>query len=228
MNTEAPAKSDTFWNAILPGKRLIVLPDCSSADFPASPKFKMISGGDAVPIRDMRRVQYLSKIECKFLFASNIFPEITGQKSDQRRAIICELNDSNAPMTSTYEDEMWLEEAPYIIGWCMDEYKKMCPKNEHIEADKEIGKALASCYEADVASVFNHYFVICDDGFVSSRELDRVFQREFKRDSGVKLAKFRKWIKSYHGINPGEKNGCHRGYKRLAFRDTNGNLTDKV
>ena len=228
MNTEVPSQNDMFWNAILPGKRLILFPDCSQVDFPASPKFKMISGGDAIPIRDMRRVQYLSKIECKFMFASNIFPEITGQKSDQRRAIICELEDSNAAMISTYEDEMWLEEAPYIIGWCMDEYKKMCPNNEHIEVDKEIGKALASCYEADVGAVFNEYFKLDPDGFVSSQEMDRVFQREFKRDAGTKLTKFRKWIKSYHGINPGEKKGRTRGYKGLAFRDSNGKLTDRT
>ena len=228
MNTEVPAQNDQFWNAILAGKRLICFPDCNNLNFPASPKFKMISGGDAIQIREMQKVAYSSEIDCKFLFASNFFPEISGQKSDQRRAIICEIDPSGQPMNAAYEDDLWEQEAAYVIGWCIEEYKNMCPNNEHIQVDPEVGEMIASSYEADVASVFNHYFIFDDDGFVTSREMDRVFRREFGRESEAKLAKLRRWLKSYKDINAGEKKAGHRGYKKVAFRDTQGVFSDCV
>jgi hypothetical protein len=228
FNSEVPEQNDMFWNASLPGKRLIIFADCRAPKFPASPKFKMISGGDAIPIREMHKTLYLSEINCKFMFASNIFPEITGQKSDQRRAIICEIADTDAPMSSTYENEMWAEEAPYIVGWCLDEYKRLCPNNEHIPVDKEPGEAIASAESSDVCALFYEHFRIEKGGFVSSEEMIRVFEHRYKNQAEAKIRKFRQWLYSYHKIKTGEKLGGRRGYLGVQFKDGNAIFTDKL
>ena len=82
------AKSQ-FWTYGLIGKRLIVFPDCNSYSFPASQKFKSLTGGDPIRIERKNKDPYTEQLEAKFMFASNEKPGLSSQSSDVRRAIFC-------------------------------------------------------------------------------------------------------------------------------------------
>ena len=199
LGRQPPSKTneDNFWNAPMEGKRLVGFSDCERPDFPTSEKFKMLSGGDAVPIRRMHMEEYTAELQCKFVFASNFQLEISGQKSDQRRAIYCLLEDSECEMEPTYERRLW-EEAPFILGWCINEYQNLCPLHGQIAVDKNVNEDLADDLEADMVAIFDKYFNFHDKRFVSSSAISDVFKFEFHHESNAKIRRFRKWIKYYH------------------------------
>ena len=197
QNKDRPSN---FWNSGLLGKRLVAFSDCNQPDFPTSEKFKMLTGGDSIPIEKKGKDEYTSKIDCKFIFASNNQLEISGQLSDQRRAIYCDIDEKVVEYDPSYEDRLFME-APYIIGWCLEEYYQLCPNNKQIPVDSDVLDDLAADVDSDIESVFVEYFNLKADAAVSSTEIQRIFKKEFGHRSEVKIRKFRKWMKYYHGLS---------------------------
>lgn len=193
---------NNFWNNGLLGKRLVVFSDCEELDFPTSEPFKMMSGGDTIPTEKKWRDEVTSTIDCKFLFASNYQLKISGQKSDKRRAIYCRFIDTDVEMDPTYEPRLWLE-APHIIGWCMNEYKRICPKHGQIEADEKVNRDLAEDSDSDMAAIWNTYFNLNPKGAVANTEIDRLFKFEFGARSKDKVNDFRRWVDYYHHLKLG-------------------------
>lgn len=142
FSTEPPTRDDKFWNYNLIGKRLVAFPDINNCYFPASQKFKMLSGGDKIPVEPKGKQAYNIQPTCKFIFASNERPEISSQKSDLRRSIFCEIGEIEK-VESGFENKLWLE-ASGIIGKCIKTYKENCPENEPIEVEKDGLDLLAS------------------------------------------------------------------------------------
>jgi len=199
VGRQPPSKKneDNFWNAPMEGKRLVGFSDCEQPDFPTSERFKMLSGGDAVPIRRMKREEYTAELQCKFIFASNFQLEISGQKSDQRRAIYCLLRDSDCEQDPTYEDRLWLE-APFILGWCINEYRNICPTHASIPVEDGVNEDLADDHDVEMIALFKKYFNFMDARMTSSSDISDLFKLEYHNEANTKLRQFRRWIKHYH------------------------------
>jgi hypothetical protein len=198
--TPPPQRAENnFWNNGLLGKRIVVFSDCEHLGFPTSEKFKMLTGGDAIPTERKGKDEVTSKIDCKFMFASNHQLSISGQKSDQRRAIYCRLGDIDIEADPTYERRLW-EEAKYIIGWCIDEYKELCPNHIPIPVDDSVNRDLAEDSEGDMQAIWDQYFNLKSDAAVSNSEIERIFKIEYNGKSYQKIKRFRRWVKYYLGL----------------------------
>ncbi len=150
------AKSQ-FWTYGLIGKRLIVFPDCNSYSFPASQKFKSLTGGDPIRIERKNKDPYTEQLDAKFMFASNEKPGLSSQSSDIRRAIFCESGPIPGKIDPLYDQKLW-EEAPAIIYKCRASYKFWCPNHEPIVADKDDLESIIEENEGNYALMFRECF----------------------------------------------------------------------
>lgn len=218
VSLEPPTQDARFWNSGLLGKRLGVFADINDPEFPTKHKFKMLTGGDPIPMEKKNKDSFTARINCKFLFASNDEPEISGQKSDQRRAIFCDMKAITCEESDGYEDRLWLE-APYIIGWCMETYLENRNKMGMISFAPEILQGLSDEAYSDCAYMFNEYFNVVADGFAASRELSRIFTTRYHSNSPKQLRKFRKWLQFKNIAVPGKNEKDIRGWHGITVKN---------
>lgn len=202
-----PGRDDRFWTSTLIGKRLVGLPDCKDSSFPTSGLFKMLSGGDDVPVERKGQSGYSTKLNCKFIFSSNDKPNITSQLSDTRRAIYIELTPIGVEPDGDYEDELW-KEAPGIVDLCLDAYYEMVGiKHGSIPIDSEQLDNLIDENEEEWEGVYNIYFdeedeetrnkkPIQDQMNFSGQQLLTLFQDLYNGQYKNKYKIFIKWLRT--------------------------------
>lgn len=200
--TETPTKGDKFWNYHLLGKRLIGFPDCGDSNFPTSQKFKMLSGDDQVPMEAKGKQVFSAHINCKFIFASNDKPSVTSQVADRRRAIFCEVGPIPGAVYSKYENELW-KEARFVIGTCVEEYKRKYPENGPIEVDKEQIENVIEETEMDMERFFFLNFI--RDERECDAERDRAWfgghdLSDLMETTSISKKQFIKFLRSRFGI----------------------------
>lgn len=198
----SPSK-DKFWTASLVGKRLVSFPDIADGYFPASPMFKMLTGDDQIPIRPMYKDGFSAPINCKFIFASNNLPELTSQKADTRRAIYCEIKPIKVSPDPKYEEMLW-DEAPYIIGTCLSEYKERYRNHGPINVESDSLDAVIEQSELDFNAVFSRYFATPKTAICGENEREWSFGAEYLaivlRETGVQKQAFINYFRAKHGI----------------------------
>jgi phage/plasmid-associated DNA primase len=195
-----------FWVYNLMGKRLVYFPDCDDDDFPASQLFKMCSGGDTVPAEAKGKQQFNVELNCKFLFSSNNKPNISGQKSDMRRAVFCEMEPIPKEPDPQYENDLW-KEAENVIGACMFEYLVACEKHGPIPCEADgLEKVVSENWEF-FDKIFNKHFELDNRTEIpenkrhrfSGDELSNVFDNN-KLYRPKTQREFRKYLRARHGI----------------------------
>jgi hypothetical protein len=150
-----------FWTSNLIGKRLAVFPDSNHSAFIRSGLFKMLTGGDLVQVERKYKGAFTTELSCKFIFVSNKEPELTAEMSDMRRIIYCGVSAlQEEAYDSSYEQRLW-EEAPAIIGYCINVYKKQCPDNHSIPTEKDEISKFSDQYDEKFDSIFASLFKIC-------------------------------------------------------------------
>jgi len=191
-----PSKEDKFWTHGLLGKRLVQFPDCSDGRYPSSQFFKMLSGNDAVPVEEKGKMAVNAQLNCKFIFASNDKPEISGQKSDLRRAIFCEVDPIATNPDPKYDTNLWAE-APYIAGTCVTTYDRLCgiKGNIPIPVDEADIKLLADENACEWELLFNEFFEVEKGTWFSGATLAKIMQEKFGHQYHNSRKEFRKWLK---------------------------------
>jgi phage/plasmid-associated DNA primase len=202
-----PSRDDKFWNYGLLGKRLVAFPDCPNSRFPADPRFKMLTGGDAVPIERKGKDSYTAELSCKFIFASNDEPKISGQAADRRRAIYCAIEPIAGDPDPHYDDKLWAEGAG-ILWKCRDAYVRLARGDTPINSDSsEIGMLIAKGETAFI-SFFKGYFShdartekICKLGDIHHFSLQELgYVCDIAKKSEEFKDSFVKWLRVRHGI----------------------------
>ena len=213
FSTEPPTRDDKFWNYSLLGKRLVAFPDINNSRFPASQKFKMLSGDDKVPIEPKGKQAYNAKLSCKFIFASNERPDISSQKSDMRRAIFCEIGEISK-VEIGYETKLWAE-APGIVGKCIKAYTEKCGEHGPIPTDTEgldtLVEERSAFYELIIEKSFkidkrktvikeNKTVPIIDADKEKMKNIDFIDHLNSWKLQKESIREFKKYLESVHGV----------------------------
>lgn len=165
QSTQPPDKGGgRFWNSLLMGKRLIIMPDCEDMSFFGNGRFKSITGGDAVLIEDKGKPGFTDTLDCKFIVASNKKPDITGDISDVRRLIYVEFETVPPAEVKKDFELVLLKHAQEIISYCKMKYLELCPEHKAIPC--EAPDTLIDDNETFYSSLFHDHFVKCEKSFV--------------------------------------------------------------
>jgi len=207
VSLETPGRDDKFWNMQLLGKRVAAFPDCGDPAFPASQKFKMLTGGDAVPIEPKGQQAFTADINCKFIFASNDLPHISGQKSDRRRVIFCEVSEFEGDVDFDYDDKLWAE-ARHILFACKWLYSdRLMTTNGQIVPKMDQIDLVTSCNDEEFEVIFAEHFVkdnrklqASDMAYFTPKLLVDLFKDLYQNQAETKRRRFIKWLKYAHNI----------------------------
>ncbi len=151
-NEYVPKGKDNFWTSGLLNKRVIIFPDCNDSEFVTTGLFKSLTGGDPVRIELKGKQAFTALISAKFIYGSNDKPKISGQKSDLRRLIYCELRTWAGEPDANFEKRLWSEGGAFIKK-CLQAYEKASPNHGVIGIDQDDVELLASHTEEEYASV---------------------------------------------------------------------------
>jgi phage/plasmid-associated DNA primase len=116
-----PAKGDKFWTFGLIGKRLVSFADCDDTKFVASGLFKSLTGGDPMPVEAKKQMAFTYMPVAKYLFFSNRKPEISSERSDQRRIIYCEFKPADVVDEAGFQERLWEEGGAFLTN-CIVKY----------------------------------------------------------------------------------------------------------
>jgi len=127
------ADLDKHWTAGLIGKRIAVGTDVENIYIVDHPAVKAISGGDAVPVRDMNRRQVSMELPCQFIFTSNFKPHFRGKKHQARRLLYVGFRPGDPLYIEAFTD-MVAKETPYFLNTCI-EFWSDCKRRNYIPSD---------------------------------------------------------------------------------------------
>ncbi len=194
-----PPKIQGHWSSQLLGKRFVLFPDCNAAGFPASGDFKMLTGGDQVPIDIKFGSKFSAYLTCKYMFLSNECVQLSGEKADTRRAIYAEVEalPKGVEPDPKYEAKLWEEGGAFlnrIINDYMDQYADHGP----IKTDASTLQQLIEHLEADFESVADRRLRFGGAFTCKPMELAEMVKSEFTSYRDRK--EFEKFLKRRHGI----------------------------
>jgi hypothetical protein len=204
-----------FWgHYALPGKRLVVFPDCEATGFVKTGFFKTLTGNDPIALEIKGGTIYVYQHHAKFMFYSNRRPQISSEKSDLRRLILCELSGEELiPGTAEEFEGKLREEAGGFIHFCLLSYLAAYPDRAAIVSD-EVGEALVaqliSSNEEEFEVVFNQAFFKTPAGSVKPEDMQMVIKAHFlDRKRGEE---FTRWLEREHKV---KKRQIRDGAKRF-------------
>jgi hypothetical protein len=157
---EVPEKGDKFWSyGNVLGKRLVAFPDTNSLGFPASGFFKMLSGGDAIPMEIKGGAAFSTRIDTKFIYGSNGRPSLSSEKADLRRIIFVEFTPMQGEPVdgAAFEERLW-EEGGAFLTRCIADYQAACPTRGRIRPNTEAIENWVGGGEDFFMSRFDDYF----------------------------------------------------------------------
>lgn len=149
-----PERGDKFWTSGLINARVVVFGDCNNYNFPTKGIFKQITGDDPIKIEFKGENAFSTKLICKLIFFSNERPNISGQRSDVRRAIFSEIAPITGPIipTKVYDRLLW-DEGDAFLSKCVKKYQLLCPEHGPIPVKKDSVDRLVADNEEELEIV---------------------------------------------------------------------------
>lgn len=184
-------KSDNHYTSNFLGKRLIVYPDNQYNNLPKEDVFKMITGGDPLKINPKFQQPFTKLLPLKVIVLSNCLPEITSQKSDQRRAIISVVDGFEHDPDPDYENKLW-SERDAIIHYCLNKYKELTKKNGPIKVSDSINTLIAEEAEIVFKLLLEKHFLTDQDHSMIQEEFYEHIKDHCKVEQ-VKYTDFKSW-----------------------------------
>lgn len=228
-----PTRNDKFWTSSLMNARIIVFPDCNNYNFPTTGLFKQITGDDPVKVEFKNEPAFSVELVCKMLFLSNQRANISGQRSDTRRAIFAEI----APVTGAviptrvYDAMLWKEGAAFLYK-CAAKYRELCPEHGPVPVDERIVARLVEANEEDLEVITLRNFRIEPDEFKFKNDRDRWFVSPCRLHSildhlkieGDSRRRYLEFLKRKFGVERirvrlGINDDAGREYRYIGFRE---------
>lgn len=196
-------KNQRFWTWGLRGKRLIAFAECAKDSVVSCPRFKSLTGGDAIRVEAKRGAITSETMKLKIIIGSNEPPNISSIKADTRRAIFITFGDVPPGTTRDprYRDKLWAE-APGIVFNCTNTYKKMCPDGGEIPCDQEAVRKLAMRNEEKWEDILDACFTIDHDrtGGCDAWKFADSLKKIAGCHANWEIRKFKDWLERTHGI----------------------------
>lgn len=228
-SVQPPAPAERHWTAGLVGARLVVFPDCNAYGFPASGLFKVLTGGDSVPVERKYEDAYSAQLTAKFMFLSNERPQLSSERADMRRALYCEVEAIKAEVDPAYEKRLW-DEGGAFLSTCIHNYRTGYPHGGPIRIDTDELEAWVDVIEEDFSALVETHLVLgvdercfqtqwvewCKANFKDSR-VKRQFMAYLERKHDVRMHKRERltvrlkdgrFVKAYKGfrlVGPSEQ-----------------------
>lgn len=172
-----PKERDAHWAEQLLGKRLGIFSDVNNMTWTTSGFFKMLTGGDYIPINPKNKSHYSILPNMKFIFASNFKPEITSKTADKRRLIYCEFEPADF---TVYENlgEKLVKESKEIINHCVSGYLKRYTNRTPIVSDlnSKFVDDLAKDSEEDFHIFLEEKFQIKKSCYVTPSQMNTIIK----------------------------------------------------
>lgn len=196
-----PPKSEHWSNGLI-GKRLVVFPDCANTKFVTSGDFKSLTGGDPIEINPKYQNMFTYFPKAKYLFFSNERPDISSERADVRRLILCEFDPKASKIDSDdFEAALWREGGAFlakcILGYA-ERSKGFLPVVQTEEGRRAVDE-LVSTLEEDFEVMFDKTFHRSPTASLVPADLDMVLKAWWGKDR-VKAKEFRNWMERRYGI----------------------------
>jgi len=196
-----PPRSE-HWHEGLIGKRLVVFPDCNNTKFVTSGEFKSLTGGDPIEVNPKYQAMFTYWPKAKYLFFSNERPEISSERADIRRLVLCEFDPKASKIESEdFEGELW-EQGGAFLHACMQGYAlRSRGKDAVVQDDDALDnvRSLVSTLEESFELAFEKAFLKSPGNQMIPSDFDLVLRSYFPGDAR-KQAEFRTWLERTHGI----------------------------
>lgn len=197
-NEYVPERGDSrFWTSGLLNKRVVVFPDCNHYGFVTTGLFKSLTGGDPVRIERKGEQAFTAMIHAKFIYGSNEQPKISGEKSDLRRLIYCELKSWDGDLDASFETRLWAEGGAFI-NKCLEAYKKASPMHTSLVVDQDCLHALASDTEEVFEAAATH-FHFSPAHSCTAAAFYAVVQGQLSRNDHV-IRKFKRYLERVYRV----------------------------
>lgn len=208
------AAGNRFWSSGLVGASVGVFADTNHSSFMSSGIFKSISGGDKINIEFKNCKPYSMVVPIKFMFLANEIPQLGNESQDTRRLLLIKTSSLS---TGTLRDPKYVDkliaEAPGWFFKCKQAYEKACPTHGHIEGDDTQKKVMEEFYLAEFHRIFNEYFTASEDcDILKQAAIHKAASHDLTR-RGIKMDKFRKFMKSKYNVQFDDKRLLYVGIK---------------
>ncbi len=203
-NEYVPEGKDKFWTAGLLNKRIVIFPDCNEYGFITTGLFKSLTGGDPVRMEFKGKQSFTALINTKFIYGSNERPKISGERSDLRRLIYCEMKSWVGDADSNYESRLW-DEGGAFIHKCLEAYKKASPQHAAIVVDQDRLSALASDTE-EVFEAATMHFKIAKGNSCTAAAFYAVVRGQVSTNDHV-IRKFKRYLERNHAVTKERRRG---------------------
>jgi hypothetical protein len=178
-------RDDRFWNAKLLGKRVVIFADCEQPTYFSSPEFKSLTGDDPIYVEEKGHMGFSMKPTCKFIVASNYAPTITGQNSDMRRIIYCQIKPVIPKYVEPRFEKVLLAETHGILRMCKWMYLYLT-KAKHGPIPCELPRGLADDGEEEYLAAFDESFEVAPGESVPASTVRRLLRNKgYKQNKDV-------------------------------------------
>ncbi len=201
---EVPGTKDKFWSYWLQGKRVVAFGDTNDAGFAATGFFKSLTGGDSVRMEMKGGASFCADLSCMFVFASNERPDLSSERADLRRIILCDFAPITGEPDEAYEERLW-REIPAVVHRCVASYA--AHGHKPIAADTESIQQWIGTLEDRHQAVVDDHFTLADrDQFdreediphVSGPQMTTFLHKIFSKSKDIK--DFYKYLERHYGI----------------------------
>lgn len=184
--------TDKHWTSGLLGKRLAVFPDTNATTFVRTDLFMELTGGDPTKIEEKFKQSFTTLLNVKFLFLSNSIPQISNQKSDKRRAIVCHISELKSAVDPNYENDLFQERAA-VFHKCKMAYEKLVVGNGPIKVDNEYLRDVTDDYESPIEGIFKRHFKVKEGAKLTPDQVLMKVQSDL-RDGNFKFGDLKAWM----------------------------------
>lgn len=218
--TSRGVQNDKYYTSNFIGKRLVNYPDNNDPKLTTCEQFKILTGGDSIRIEAKYGSAYTKRLDLKFLIFSNKLPEISTQKSDQRRAIISYISPFSERPNPQYNELLW-EERAEILDYCKSVYERIVVNHGPIPTDIATNKYLGERTEELNSFVFDEYFELDKQSSLTPNEFYKHSYQACK-EHGVLFKEFKLWSMKQNSLTEERIEGKER--KLIGLRLKNQSL----
>jgi hypothetical protein len=187
---------------------LVIYPDCKNSKFLMSELVRNITSGDVCTIEEKFQPIYSKEIRVRLAIASNIEPEITGQRSDTSRLAWIKVSRSQNTDDPNWERKL-REQWPHFLWECKRTYDQICPHNGDIPINNRTKMLVATSsadFESLFADIFEEEFLLDPLASVTGNDL-RLILRGYNIANTNHQSDFHRWLKREKGIEKDRKSG---------------------
>jgi len=221
---------DLFAYQTLYNKRVIAFNDTNHTSFIRSGEYKKLSGGDPISVNRKYETPFTITMNALITFTSNYYPNISLEKAEQRRIILCEMVPRlNSDTDVNYVNKLYEERAAFY-AYCKKKFIELNGETGVILDDKnkiqEIGEDSIIEYE----TLFDELFIEDKDSFVTKKDLVKHLVPITIKNKDFKRLAFQKYLEDHKGFVLERKvsNGYIRSYFGYRLRTEEERFGDNI